>query len=282
MIDPPTKGGDAKQPTIASPAPIMSASSETKIAELEKKVAELMKRMAELEKKVDEHDKSKGKGKSKDPLAQHGDESKGMGKSKSATPEVGSINDIVSNKIRLFLIVGLPGSGKSTCLAKAMDNYPNMDYVEKPLKHVKFQFEGRNFIHMGSLRNDYPGTDSLPRSHQPLSQFLHGLWLDGFSGIIVAEGHRMTSTNLIADLSDHYDIFIIHLDCDTTTAAERVRLRGGRDPYSELFVTRMASCINNVKKASPAGRVLTVDVNTDDIDTVASAVKNLIRERITR
>lgn len=265
MIDPLTKGGDAKQPTTASPASIMSASSETKIAELEKKVAELMKRMAELEKKVDEHDKSKG-----------------MGKSKSATPEVGSINDIVSNKIRLFLIVGLPGSGKSTCLAKAMDNYPNMDYVEKPLKHVKFQFEGRNFIHMGSLRNDYPGTDSLPRSHQPLSQFLHGLWLDGFSGIIVAEGHRMTSTNLIADLSDHYDIFIIHLDCDTTTAAERVRLRGGRDPYSELFVTRMASCINNVKKASPAGRVLTVDVNTDDIDTVASAVKNLIRERITR
>ena len=164
-----------------------------------------------------------------------------------------------------------------------MDNYQNSDHVMKPIKYVKFQYMDKPFIHLGSLRSDYPGTDSLPRSHEPIKQFLNNVRLDGSrEQIIVAEGQRMTSANLLTALSDHYDIFIIHLDCDTTTAAERVRLRGGRDPYSEFFVTRMASGIHNVKKASPAGRVLTVDVNTDDIDTVASAVKNLIRERITR
>ena len=189
-------------------------------------------------------------------------------------------NDKVKDKGKhlFFLIAGTPGSGKSTCLAKAMDNYPNMDYVKEPIKHVKFQCMGKPFIHLGSLRADYPGTDSLPRSHQPLKEFMMDM---GMEQIIVGEGQRMTSANLLTTLSDHYDIFIIHLVCDKNIAADRVLSRGGREPYSELFLAKMASAINNVKKASPAGRFLTVDAHNDS-DTVASAVKNLIRERITR
>ena len=90
----------------------------------------------------------------------------------------------------------------------------------------------------------------------------------------------MTSANLLTALSDHYDIFIIHLDCYKHIAADRVLSRGGREPYNEGFLTRMASAINNVKKASPAGRFLTVDASIDNIDTVANAVRVLIRERI--
>ena len=186
---------------------------------------------------------------------------------------------IIKNK--LFLLVGIPGSGKSTCLAKAMDNYQNSDHVMKPIKFVKFQYMDKPFIHLGSLRSDYPGTDSLPRSHEPIKQFLNNVRLDGSrEQIIVAEGQRMTSANLLTALSDHYDIFIIHLDCYKHIAADRVLSRGGREPYSELFVVKMASAINNVKKASPAGRFLTVDASIDTIDTVANAVRVLIRERI--
>ena len=184
-------------------------------------------------------------------------------------------------KNRLFLLVGIPGSGKSTCLAKAMDNYQNSDHVMKPIKYVKFQYMDKPFIHLGSPRSDSPGTDSLPRSHEPIKQFLNNVRLDGSrEQIIVAEGQRMTSANLLTALSDHYDIFIIHLDCYKHIAADRVLSRGGREPYSELLVAKMASAINNVKKASPAGRFLTVDASIDNSDIVANAVRVLIRERI--
>ena len=99
--------------------------------------------------------------------------------------------------------------------------------------------------------------------------------------IIVCEGQRMTSATLIADISIHYDIFIIHLDCDTTTAAERVRVRGGREPYKDIFLTRVASAINNVRKSTPADRFLTVD-GTGDRVTVAGAIKSIMMERLTR
>ena len=226
----------------------------------------------------DDKDSNKGKSKSEDKGS--GKNDKGDMGDKSKDKEGSDKNDKVKDKGKnlFFLIAGIPGSGKSTCLAKAMDNYPNMEYVKEPIKHVKFQYMGKHFIHMGSLRSDYPGTDSLPRNHQPLKEVMMDMPMEQ---IIVGEGQRMTSANLLTALSDHYESFIIHLVCDKNIAADRVLSRGGREPYSELFLTKMASAINKVKKASPDGRFLTVDA-TNDSDTVASAVRNLIRERIPR
>ena len=107
-------------------------------------------------------DKSEGKG---------SDMTKGSGKNDKgkksattwysiATPEVGSVTGMDKNLF--FLIVGIPGSGKSTCLAKAMDNYPNMEYVKEPIKHVKFQY-------MGCLLYTSPSPRDKRQSRMPSS-----------------------------------------------------------------------------------------------------------------
>ena len=86
-----------------------------------------------------------------------------------ATPELKD-----EDKNLFVQVVGLPGSGKSSALSKAMVNYKGGEYKTSPIKHVVFNFEGKNFVHLGSLRDQYPGTDSLPYNHQPIKDFMGG------------------------------------------------------------------------------------------------------------
>ena len=160
---------------------------EAKVEELEKELDklkdELKNAKAKLEVATKGKDIDEGKrkdideGRSKDIYEGKGKDiyegkSKDIYEGKSKVIYEGKGKDIDEGKNLFILIAGPPGSEKSSGLAKAMMNYEGGEYKEDPIKHVLFNFEGKNFVHLGSLRAQYPGSDSLPASQASANQGL--------------------------------------------------------------------------------------------------------------
>ena len=109
------------------------------------------------------------------------DNGEGVVRYSIATPEP---KDVDNDKNLFVLVVGLPGAGKSSALAKAMLNYEGGEYKTSPIKHVVFNLDGKSFAHLGSLRDQYPGSDSLLYNHQPIKDFIGEVFNQGESHII--------------------------------------------------------------------------------------------------
>ena len=201
-----------------------------------------------------------------------------------ATPDIGSdigsdkITNLGSGKNLFILIAGLPGSGKSSSLSLAMNHYKDGVYEQEPIKHIQFQFEGRNFIHMGSLRSQYPGSDSLPRDHRPMKDLLEAM--AGKQQVVVSEGQRLTSLTFPEYIASWCDIIMIVIEVDTVTAASRVQLRDGMDKvYKPAFLKQVTGAIRNIKTSMPHN-VQLVD-GMQSADTVADAIKRIVMDRLT-
>ena len=198
----------------------------------------------------------------------------GIGKNKGKD----KITNLGSDKNLFILIAGLPGSGKSSSLSLAMNHYKDGVYEQEPIKHIQFQFEGRNFIHMGSLRSQYPGSDSLPRSHQPMKDFLETKV--AARQVVVSEGQRLTSLIFLEHISSHYDILMIVIEVDTVTAASRAHLRDGMDKvYKPAFLKQVTGAIRNIKTSMPHNVQLVGGMQS--ADTVADAIKRIVMDRLT-
>ena len=242
----------------------LEAKVEKKEKELETLKGELKTAKAMLEAATkDKDDGDSGKSKSEDE-----DEVEDIDKSTS--------KDIEKN---LFvLVVGLPGAGKSSALAKAMLNYDGGEYKTSPIKHVVFNLEGKSFVHLGSLRDQYPGSDSLPYTHQPIKDFLAKVFNQGESHII-AEGQRLTSSHFLEYIASWYHILVIYLEIDENTASRRVHLRDGiNKEYKPMFLKRVPGAICNIRASMPHN-FQTVD-GTQSADKVADAIKSIVMNRL--
>ena len=218
------------------------------------------------------------KKKKKSPLAlDDSGKSKDIGSAKSTDIGSGKSKDIGSGKNLFILIAGLPGAGKSSSLSKAMNHFKDGVYEEEPIKHVRFIYKGKSFVHMGSLRAQYPGSDSLPRSHQPIKDFLESMV--GKPHVVVSEGQRLTSSHFLEDIASWYDIIAILIKVDTDTAASRVHLRDGKNKeYKPAFLKQVMGAIRNIKSSMPHNAQL-VD-GTQSADTVAAAIKSIVTDRL--
>ena len=166
--------------------------------ELKNECVQKLKDELKNAKTKDKDDDDSGKGKSKDLDS---GTSKDIYKGKNKDIDSGTSKDIDSGK-NLILIAGLPGSGTSSGLARAMMNYEGGEYKEEPIKHVLFNFEGKNFVHMGSLRAHYPGSDSLPLSHQPIKDFLESMV--GKQHVVVSEADQFSFPRVRRELVQHH------------------------------------------------------------------------------
>jgi thymidylate kinase len=175
------------------------------------------------------------------------------------------------DKSLFILIAGLPGSGKSSSLRLAMDDYPNARYLEDPIKHVVFNFEGKNFVHLGSLRDKYPGSDSLPYSHQPVKDFL--ATMQDRKHVIVAEGQRLCSSKFLESIAHWYNFLVIYLELDENSCADRVRERDGdAKEYKQMFLKRVLGSIRKIKESHEVEVINASLPHTE----VALAIKNSI------
>ena len=187
--------------------------------------------------------------------------------------------DLKDEDKNLFVLVfGLPGSVKSSALSKAMMNYEGGEYKTSPIKHVVFNFEGNNFVHLGSLRDQYPGTDSLPYNHQPIKDFIREIFNQTDSHII-AEGQRLTSSRFLEHVASWYNIVVVYIEVDENTAASRAHLLGGfGKEYKPMFLKKVMGAIHNIKPSMPHNFRL-VD-GTQSVDSVAEDIKRIVMNRL--
>ena len=130
---------------------------------------------------------------------------------------------------------------------------------------------------MGSLRAHYPGSDSLPLSHQPIKDFLESMV--GKQHVVVSEGQRLTSSHFLGYTARWYDIIMIYIEVDMDTASSRVHLRGGKDKeYKPRFLKNVLGAINNIRASMPHN-VRLVD-GTQSVDTVAGDIKRIVTNRL--
>ena len=258
----------------------LEAKAEKKEKELDKLRDELKTVKAMLEAATkDKDDDGSGKSKSDDEdEVEDIDKGKSKSKSKSDDEDIdkGKSKDIEKN---LFVLLdGLPGSGKSSALAKAMLNYEGGEYKTSPIKHVVFNIEGKSFVHLGSLRDQYPGSDSRQYTHQPIKDFPAKVFKQGESHII-AEGQRLTSSHFLEYIANWYNIIVIYIEVDENTAASRAHLRDGFDKeYKPMCLKKVMGAIRNIKSSMPHN-VRSVD-GTQSVDTVADDIKRIVMDRL--
>ena len=203
------------------------------------------------------------------------DNGEGVVRYSIATPEP---KDEDNDKNLFVLVVGLPGAGKSSALAKAMLNYEGGEYKTSPIKHVVFNLDGKSFAHLGSLRDQYPGSDSLLYNHQPIKDFIGEVFNQGESHII-AEGQRLTSSRFLEHITSWYNILVVYIEVDENTAASRAHLRDGfGKEYKPMFLKKVMGAIRNIKSSMPHN-VRLVD-GTQSVDTVADDTKRIVMNRL--
>ena len=142
------------------------------------------------------------------------------------------------------MLCGLPGAGKSSTLSAASNNFHDCVYNNHPIKHSAAWNRSHEFIYLGSMSGNSPGTDTPPYAHKQILDFLNSLK----NTTTLAEGKRVTSTSLLTSIEAlGYQVKVVHLACSETKAKARARAMA-RDskPCKPLFAKQCLGAIRKV------------------------------------
>jgi len=142
----------------------------------------------------------------------------------------------------LVLVMGLPGSGKSSLVLKTVHGF-GKETRDKPIKHVRVTSADASCIYLGAMRGNSPGTDSLGMAHQPILDFLGSI---PSGAVVIGEGRRLTSLNVLEKIKSlGFKITVVHLVTDLDTANARVLARDGK-VFKGLFMKQTAGAIQKI------------------------------------
>lgn len=119
-------------------------------------------------------------------------------------------------------ILGIPGSGKSTALARATGHLAAVTMTE-PLKHVALLDPTLDYtpvaIELGHRRPTFPGTDTLAMNIQPRAV----TWIATHPAAhLIAEGDRLANPSFLDAITNHgYTLRLIWIDTPEPIAADR-------------------------------------------------------------
>lgn len=152
---------------------------------------------------------------------------------------------------RALYIVGAPGSGKSTLMARLLEGWvvgPHRRWGREVFGHYLEHPEKGRGAYLGHLRPEYPGTDALSLSAAPrVMEWLESLPLLGLDWVF-GEGARLSHLSFLLELDKATDLTVVHLEVDPETAAQRRAARGGKQ-LSEKFCKTMTTKADNVANA---------------------------------
>ena len=146
-----------------------------------------------------------------------------------------------AGKRSITYIIGIPGSGKSTAVARALKD----DKVIKEASgSVPFIEYSSGLIQIGRNRETYPGTDVLPYNAQP--KVLEWLATIPNGTHVLAEGDRLANGKFFtALLSNGWNLKIIHLYCPPKVAIQRCIERGStyKNPWYQGRITKVDNLV---------------------------------------
>lgn len=154
-------------------------------------------------------------------------------------------------------IIGPPGSGKSTLMAKLLDGWsvgPYLKWQREVYGHTLRHPEKGLGAYLGHLRPEFPGTDALSLSGGPRCvEWLESIPVLGIDWVF-GEGARLTHMGFLEALNEATDLVVVYLDVDPEVAAQRRAERGGKQ-LSEQFCKTQTTKSANVAQACEAGGI---------------------------
>lgn len=148
-------------------------------------------------------------------------------------------------------IVGAPGAGKSTLMARLLEGWAVGPYTKwtsrEMFGHYLQHPEKGSGAYLGHLRPDYPGTDALSLSVAPQAL----LWLEALPLLgldwVFGEGARLSHPGFLEALAAQTDLTLVYLQVSAEEAARRRAARGGKQ-LTESYCKTAATRAENVAK----------------------------------
>jgi SpoVK/Ycf46/Vps4 family AAA+-type ATPase len=152
--------------------------------------------------------------------------------------------------MRVVIVMGEPGTGKTTLVRKVMDlmSLTNWKEMFTQVKLVPFHVFG-NYVVLGKYEAGevFAGTDRMSMAVQPEAvKFLKECKSRGVRGVLF-EGDRLTNLSFIEHCLENYDTQIFYLEVSPETRAKRYAERGSNQ--DEKFLrgreTKYANILTN-------------------------------------
>jgi hypothetical protein len=169
-------------------------------------------------------------------------------------------------------VLGIPGAGKSTALAKATAHLATLP-LDKPLKHVALLDPDNDHalvaVELGHRRPLFPGTDTLAMNIQPRAV----AWIATHPAEhLIAEGDRLANPSFLdAIRNSDYTLRLVWLDTPADLAASR---RAARSDTAQN-PTWLAGRITKIRNLTDAYETIRLD-GTLDPDTIADQLRQLL------
>lgn len=160
--------------------------------------------------------------------------------------------------MRLVCIVGIPGAGKSTALAGAIEllGWQETEVRETPVPHIRYlDPAGRTAVQIGRVRSEFGGTDALPLNVSPQAC---AFVASAPAPLVVAEGDRLAHRSFLDAARTVGPIQLVWLDLPPVVARERSLARAAeldRLPQSVSWVKGRVTKIDNLVACYPHHRV---------------------------
>jgi hypothetical protein len=124
--------------------------------------------------------------------------------------------------------------------------------------HLRRVDDGATGVHLGELRDGYPGTDSLSQSVNPHA--IRWLLTAPPCDWLYAEGNRLGKPSFLLPLAEWTNLVVAHIVINPEIATARREARATK-PLSEKFVkTAISTAYSTAKKCREAGiRVVDLD-----------------------
>lgn len=117
-----------------------------------------------------------------------------------------------------LLILGEPGSGKSTLTKAFTSDWIELSLELKPVKHITYNSPYGSAIQLGWNRPPFSGTDTL--GHTSIN-FVSAWYPEITANLVLAEGDRLANDRFVKLAEQHGNIIAIYLDTDSELAQER-------------------------------------------------------------
>lgn len=117
-----------------------------------------------------------------------------------------------------LILLGEPGSGKSTLTAELVKPWTELTLELHPVKHITYDTPHGNALQLGWTRPPFSGTDTLG---QAVITSVANWYREGIEGLVIAEGDRLANDRFIRLAKDAGETLIFYLHTDPTIAEQR-------------------------------------------------------------